>query len=126
LDLSGCPAEKLIDVALIFNLLEEVPLRLGMSPIGSPSVFKYTGREAGDGGVTGVVLIEDAHLSIHTFPDRGRAVIELFSCRDFAVDLAKQLLLEAFAASEHELTMVNRSEEADTPLEEHVSPRVFH
>jgi len=126
LDLSGCPAEKMADVALIFNVLEELPARLGMTPIATPSVFKYTGRVAEDAGVTGVVLVEDAHISVHTFPERGRAVIDLFSCRDFNAELARELLLGAFAARDHELTMINRSPEVAVAVEERVRPRVYH
>jgi S-adenosylmethionine decarboxylase len=125
-DLSGCPAEKLGDVALIFNLLEELPAQLGMTQISTPSVFRYTGKDAGEWGVTGVVLVEDSHISIHTFPERGRAFIDIFSCRDFDTDLAKARLLEVFNARDHELTMINRSMESSAALEERVTPRVYH
>lgn len=97
-----------------------------MTPIATPSVFKYTGRVAEDAGVTGVVLVEDAHISVHTFPERGRAVIDLFSCRDFNAELARELLLGAFAARDHELTMINRSPEVSVEVEERVRPRVYH
>jgi S-adenosylmethionine decarboxylase len=118
LDLSGCPAEKLGDVALIFNVLEELPVQLGMNQIATPSVFRYTGKDEGEWGVTGVVLVEDSHISIHTFPERGRTFIDIFSCRDFDADLAKERLVAAFAARDYELNSVT--------VEERVRPRVFH
>lgn len=126
LDLAGCPTEKLADVGLIYNVLEELPARLLLSAISSPSVFKYNGKEIGDGGVTGVVLVEDSHISVHTFPERGRAFIDIFSCRDFNTDQAKDFLLAAFAARDHELTMVNRNPEISPAIEERVRPRVYH
>jgi S-adenosylmethionine/arginine decarboxylase-like enzyme len=125
LDLTGCPVEKLADIGLIFNLLEELPLKLGLVPLATPSVFRYNGK-AEEEGVTGVVLVEDAHISVHTFPDRGRALIEIFSCRDFAADQARELLLAALEAKDHELTIINRNPELTAPLEERVRPRVYH
>jgi S-adenosylmethionine decarboxylase len=33
-------------------------------------------------GVTGVAVISESHLSIHTWPERGEAAVDLFSCGD--------------------------------------------
>jgi len=32
------------------------------------------------GGVTGVVLLEESHMSIHTWPEKGYAAIDIFMC----------------------------------------------
>jgi S-adenosylmethionine decarboxylase len=34
------------------------------------------------GGVTGVLLLAESHISIHTWPERGFAAIDLFMCAD--------------------------------------------
>jgi S-adenosylmethionine decarboxylase len=34
----------------------------------------------GEGGVTGVVLLAESHMSIHTWPELGFAAIDIFMC----------------------------------------------
>jgi S-adenosylmethionine decarboxylase len=45
------------------------------------------------GGVTGLVLLAESHLAVHTFPEHGSLCLNLFCCRpraewDFAAGLA--------------------------------------
>jgi S-adenosylmethionine decarboxylase len=34
--------------------------------------------------VSGVVVISESHLTIHTWPERGEAAVDLFTCGDAA------------------------------------------
>ena len=33
-------------------------------------------------GISGVVVITESHLTIHTWPERGEAAVDLFTCGD--------------------------------------------
>jgi S-adenosylmethionine decarboxylase proenzyme len=59
-------------------------------------------------GVSGVVVVEESHLSIHTWPERGYAAVDFYTCGDCAPEAAHQLLLEGLGATEHELIQVER------------------
>jgi S-adenosylmethionine decarboxylase len=115
LDCYGCPREKLSDPGLIYNTLDSLPAKIGLARIRPPHVFKYSGAVPEDWGVSGVVLIAESHISIHTFPDQEHAFIDIFSCQDFDADYARRELLKAFAATNHEVVLVNREQ-----------PRIFH
>ena len=93
LDCYGCPREKLGDMDLIFNTLDTFPPKIGMNKIMPPYVFKYVGKVPEDWGISGVVLIAESHISIHTFPDKDHAFIDIFSCKDFDTDYARRELL---------------------------------
>ena len=108
LDCYGCPGEKLSDLDLIFSTLDTLPARIGLTKIMPPHVFKYSGEVPEDWGVSGVVLIAESHISIHTFPEKEHAFIDIFSCQDFDTDFARRLLLETFGATDHEVVLVNR------------------
>ena len=108
LDCYGCPKEKLADMDMIFSTLDNFPAKIGMHKIMPPYVFKYTGKVAEDWGISGVVLIAESHISIHTFPDKAHAFIDIFSCRDFDTDHARGLLLDIFGATHHEVILLNR------------------
>jgi S-adenosylmethionine decarboxylase len=76
-DAHGCNAEVLRSItaleALFGRIIEELQLR----PVNAPIWHQFPG----EGGVTGVVLLSESHLSVHTFPESGFAAINLYCCR---------------------------------------------
>jgi S-adenosylmethionine decarboxylase len=108
LDCYGCPKDKLSDLDLIYSALDSLPARIGLTKMMPPHVFKYSGQAPEDWGVSGVVLIAESHISIHTFPEKAHAFIDIFSCQEFDTDFARRQLLETFGATGHEVVLVDR------------------
>lgn len=106
-DCYGCQQEKLTNIDFVRETLGTLPAKINMTRVSSPCVFKYEGAKPEDSGVSGVVLVAESHISIHTFPDKGHAFIDIFSCKEFAVDLALDELVKIFGATRHELKMLN-------------------
>lgn len=50
-----------------------------------------------NGGVSGVVVLAESHISIHTWPERGFAAVDLFMCGTCDPYLSVPVLREAFA-----------------------------
>ena len=48
-------------------------------------------------GVTGVVLLAESHISIHTWPEQGYAAIDIFMCGAAEPQRALDVLREALA-----------------------------
>uniref|UniRef100_A0A7C3RWF0 Adenosylmethionine decarboxylase n=1 Tax=Dictyoglomus thermophilum TaxID=14 RepID=A0A7C3RWF0_DICTH len=95
LDLYGCPKEKLEDVQYIYDLLDELPDMIGMQKIMPPYVMRYVPEDDPlDWGISGVVLIAESHIAIHTWPDLNYASVDIFSCKTFNIDKAKEILEE--------------------------------
>lgn len=97
LEAYGSPREKLVDIGMISNLLDEYPDKLDMHKIMPPYVFKYDGGDIKeDWGISGVVLIAESHIALHTFPEKGFFTLDIFSCKEFdirkAVDVALDIL----------------------------------
>lgn len=59
-------------------------------------------------GVSGVVLVEESHLSIHTWPETGYAAVDFYTCGDGDPEAAHQVLVAAFRPSRWEQMMVER------------------
>ncbi|MEB3203443.1 MAG: adenosylmethionine decarboxylase [Candidatus Sericytochromatia bacterium] len=111
LDAYGCDRSKLEDVGLVASILEELPAAIDMTRIMPPYVFKYSGEVPDDWGVSGVVLIAESHISIHTFPEKGYISLDIFSCRDFDVDYATDYIVREFKAERFEKQLVSRGRE---------------
>jgi S-adenosylmethionine decarboxylase len=73
-ELFGC------DVGVLDNLQEiEGAMVSGAEKAGATVVGKIFHKFAPQ-GVTGVVLIAESHISIHTWPELGYAAVDIFTC----------------------------------------------
>lgn len=70
----GCSPEALNDIERIQKLMEAAARAGGMTIV--TSVFKAFQPQ----GVTGVVVLEESHLSIHTWPEKGYAAVDCYTC----------------------------------------------
>lgn len=50
-----------------------------------------------NGGVTGVVLLAESHVTIHTWPEHDYAAVDVFLCGDCSPEDAVPILREAFS-----------------------------
>jgi S-adenosylmethionine decarboxylase len=96
LDLHKCNYQKLDSLDTCFKLLDELPTQIGMTKITMPHVFPYAGLVPEDKGITGVVIIAESHISIHTFPLKRYAFIDVFSCKPFHTDFAISYCVDLF------------------------------
>ncbi len=69
-DASRLDEPKLIDLAL-----REAAIRAGATILHS-----HFHHFTPNGGVSGVVVLAESHISIHTWPERGFAAIDVFMC----------------------------------------------
>jgi S-adenosylmethionine decarboxylase proenzyme len=59
-------------------------------------------------GVTGVVVVEESHLSIHTWPEHGYAAVDFFTCGDSLPERAHAVLCAGLKAQCAEVMYVDR------------------
>lgn len=111
LEAYGCPAELLGDMTAVSTMLDAYPDKLDMTKIMPPYVFRYQGTVPDDWGVSGVVLIAESHISIHTFPDKGFVTLDIFSCRDFDVDAAIEYFCSIFKPERYDKELIMRGRE---------------
>lgn len=79
----GGDPEKLDDRELVMGCLSELPERLGMHKLAEPVVYFAKGNDDKDpGGWSGFVVIEESHISVHTFPGRGFVSADVYTCKN--------------------------------------------
>jgi len=60
-------------------------------------------------GISGVVVIAESHIAIHTWPEHACASLDLFSCGSkFQVPIAIEYITQGFKAKQHDLQIVSR------------------
>jgi S-adenosylmethionine decarboxylase len=69
-----CECTCLDNEAAIRNLMREAASRTGATIVGD--IFHHFSPQ----GVTGVVVIAESHLAIHTWPEFRYASVDLFTC----------------------------------------------
>ncbi len=95
-DILSADAGILGDLSSCFEYLSKIPALIGMTPITQPYIFPYKGLIPDDEGITGFIVIAESHISIHTFPKKNYAFIDIFSCKEFDVDLALKYTQDHF------------------------------
>jgi S-adenosylmethionine decarboxylase len=63
-------------------------------------------------GVSGVAVLAESHISIHTWPDAGYAALDVFMCGRANPDACVPVLREAFAAKRVEVNEILRGRNA--------------
>jgi len=73
-ELYGCKADVLNDKERIEQIMMEAAERAGATIV--QKVFHLFNPH----GVSGVVVIAESHLTIHTWPEYGYAAVDVFTC----------------------------------------------
>ena len=76
-DLYGCLCDSrlMLDAPYLENFCRERVAAAGLTTVGS--LFHSFGE---GGGVTGVVVLAESHLSIHTWPEAGYVTLDVYVC----------------------------------------------
>ena len=111
LDLKGCPKDILSNYQLHFEYLKNIPELIQMTPITQPYVFPYEGLVPEDKGITGIVIIAESHISVHSFEDKGYCFIDIFSCKPLDYERAIRLTKEIFQPKDCDVKVVERGKD---------------
>jgi len=103
LEMAGCSSRLLDDTESVAAALLNAAQDAQTTVLGS-SFHKFSPQ-----GVSGVVVIAESHISIHTWPEFGYAAVDVFTCGDRAMPhLAAESLIKTFSPNRHELKELAR------------------
>lgn len=92
----GCDFDAINDVDRVQKTMVEAALKAG-AEVREVAFHKFSPQ-----GVSGVVVISESHLAVHTWPELGYAALDVFTCGDNVDpwDACKHIV-EGFKATNH-------------------------
>ena len=103
-DAHGCDPAALRSSDVLARLVTRIVQELGLHPAGEQLWHVFPG----EGGITGLLLLTESHLACHTFPERGFATFDLYSCRPSQEWPWADRLREALGATDVRVRAVTR------------------
>lgn len=74
IELYSCNREKIDDLGYLERVMSQAAEAAGAT------ILKTTFQDFNPQGVSGVVVIAESHLTIHTWPEHGYAAVDIFTC----------------------------------------------
>ena len=103
LELKDCKSEVLNDSGALKGLLLAAASEAGATVLGE-SFHQFNPH-----GISGVVIIAESHLFIHTWPECGYAAVDIFTCGDSVQPgKAAQKLIKELGAKNHSILEIQR------------------
>jgi len=98
----GCNAELLADPVQIEAYMQQA------AEIMKATVVTSTFHHFSPLGISGVVVIQESHLTIHTWPEHGYAAVDIFTCGEIDMEAGVAHLNTVLKATEMEIIKQQR------------------
>jgi S-adenosylmethionine decarboxylase proenzyme len=103
LELQGCQREVLDDIGFLRNTLLAAARECGATVLGE-SFHQFSPQ-----GVSGIVVIAESHLFIHTWPEYGYVAADIFTCGDSVKpERAMEVLVRELGSENHSVMEMRR------------------
>jgi S-adenosylmethionine decarboxylase len=102
LNLYGCSFDLLNDENFLIHLIESA------AKLSGATVIQTISKKFEPQGVTCISLLSESHLSAHTWPEKGKALFDCFTCGDCEPRLACELIISKLKPETHTLKFVER------------------
>ncbi len=102
-ELSKCNASKLNDLAGVRSILSQAAIE------ANTEIKELAFHHFYPQGVSGVVVIAESHLSVHTWPENGYVALDIYTCGETANPVkAFEYISKAFQAGGMQVTEIIR------------------
>jgi S-adenosylmethionine decarboxylase proenzyme len=99
----GCPSDVMNNLELIEQAFLTAARKMGATIVASEF------HQFNPYGISGMVIISESHLSIHTWPEYGYAAVDIFTCGEVIdPEVAHGILREAFQSTQESVIEMRR------------------
>ena len=104
LDLFDCPASLLQDPDRVRAIMKAGALAM------KATIVEEAFHHFSPDGVSGVIIIKESHLTIHTWPEHNYAAVDIFTCGNMQMDAGLDYLMKAFKCERSDVRELKRGE----------------
>ena len=103
LELKSCDKEVLNDISFLRSTMLAAARECGATILGE-SFHQFSPQ-----GVSGIVIIAESHLFIHTWPEYGYAAADIFTCGNSVhLERAVEILIRKLGSQNHSIIEMRR------------------
>ena len=102
LDLAGCPRDLLTSEDNLRRWVHELVDAIEMKAYGVPVIEHFATHSHDAAGFTLLQMIETSNICAHFAENLGQVYIDIFSCKNFDVEVAKKVCVDYFEPSHTE------------------------
>src|SRR5436853_6539997 len=85
----GCDPHALADASKLRGFFSQMIAEIGLRPVSDTQWHQFPANSTAEGGcatkvgggITGLCLLAESHLAVHTFPEHGSLCLNLFCCK---------------------------------------------
>lgn len=98
----GCDPKVLNNITRIEALMRLAVKKAGANAVQS-ALHPFVPQ-----GVSGVIILEESHISIHTWPEQGYAAMDFYTCGDCDPEAGLEILRQGLGADSAEIMVLDR------------------
>jgi S-adenosylmethionine decarboxylase len=102
LNLYGCSSVLLNDEQFLIDLMENAAIASGAT------VLKTVVHKFDPQGITAICLLSESHISIHTWPEEGKAALDVYTCGSANPKIGCDIIIAQLNPSEYKLNYIQR------------------
>ena len=106
LDGYGADPKGLNDLSLLFETLNELPEKINMRKIGFPHIAQFKDEKIA--GISGIIMVVESHISIHTYPKKEFISMDVYSCKQFDCKKVINLIKNIYKIKKLEINIIDR------------------
>jgi S-adenosylmethionine decarboxylase len=93
--------KDLASVAKIKSFFNDIITKVGFNIVHVPVFYKFPARKEGElSGITGMCIVSESHISIHTWPEKNYFAFDIFSCSKFKENKVIDIVQDCFDVQE--------------------------
>lgn len=102
LNLYGCSFEDLNNLEFLVNLLKDA------ANLCEATILNVASHQFEPQGVTVLIMLAESHISLHSWPDKGTAACDVYTCSPVDPKIGCEFIIEKLQPKDHLLTFIQR------------------
>jgi len=92
----------------ICNFVKDLVYRIDMKSYGDLQIARFATHNPSIGGYSFCQMIETSNITGHFVDDTGDFYIDIFSCKEYDIDIAQKVIYQYFKPKEIRKTFIER------------------